>query len=1404
MMAMVAGAVLIGGLNMGSMERQHMERSLLGRNLQSDSCYNNMVVNGNFEEGGGSVDGWYATDRSSTFGPVASDTGGSTLYLAYRTSITEGVRTSMAGSVGSNAYCLIGSDFYLRVQAKIKMVYQDTGEGVWTCLDPSLPYINGNFAKYNCPMFAITTHRIGEPVESRFEIHDTTMDWDPTGGWNTIDFVYQVPSSQSGSNIDDLRLDIFGGPISAAIYVDDVVITRIDELTGTENIITPTAPSCYDKLDSNGDGLYTTPLGWETFGQWFGSTSIDVVADETSSSGHSMLAYERDMPEYQGLGHYLQTGCLNTGSPAIFVEIEVMLYDEATGAGIISCDPTTDTTILNCPFLQIDLRRDMWSDARPYRFFDYVMANDWNPYDWNKISLVIQLWRKPGDNASWDLGLFNILGGPKGSVLKIGSTSMRSIEVANYPSNVPTMYWFGRLILPPWCYDNIIKNPHFEDSTNEWINTDTGNTFETVPNTEKGGNALYFAFRSSWRNGALQRMNEAVGCLAPNSDRTPFYLRIKARVKMTVQGTNKPAHGCTNDKVRARGNFARYNCPHFMVISHKVRATRNFVMEAHDVNLDWDPLAWNDVDLIYRVPRNQARTDIDDFSIQILGGPANAALYIDDFAVMRVEKQDLPADNPVWDPLSDQRCSENILQNGEGEYQSPWGWDAFGRMFGHTRIDVVVDESADTGYSMISFDRSLPEYQGIGQFLKKNCFQGYDYYVHLQAIVQLYDQSDGQGVTTCNTETVDNMLDCPFVQLDIRRQGQRFGVPYRFFDRGMINNWNPYGWNKINAILAIAPSPTGERLLSEANIDLVLFNFLGGPPNTVLKLDNTVAQRIDDYADLPGGVPILGLEGDPLVGAIKACSMIGDPHYVSFGGVQFDNHEPGWNTLYETAKLKIEVHHLIVIGEMSVADAVRINYEHDGKRLYYEFKDGAVPLIDSTLTFPDPAVRITIGTLQWRKMWPYSVYLSTYDVSGCGGLCCDGDFTQVRQNVTEMEDLLCDTAMSIKDAEAVCYKSRDTDFFEACILDVRIMSCVEDATPTDSAKLIAISTESVEVKQAAMDAAESEVHYAITGIGKEPDYGVVGDPLIMGLSGQVFKFDGRNDAWYANLASDSLQWNMKFHQFEECPEHEDLFVTELGIGFYESNYLSRLFSTQKSRTMLHSVAIRVIDENEFFPGCPSGPEVCLGDGSLEIVVDGESITSPGDYYSSANGGLRVVAYNVDGACSRKWFDFVEAEGNDLFGRPARLLSGNKPPIDYLVEDWETMVNPVACNEWAQDRVQYDDLFLQRGRWSTIHIETPLVTFHVEYRQNIASGNCLSHNVDAWMAETSSELSSETWKGILGETRRPKYYKNGEQILGDRALILSGKEDSDYEVSGTFGSDFAAMDYGSWGWLGSRG
>lgn len=51
----------------------------------------------------------------------------------------------------------------------------------------------------------------------------------------------------------------------------------------------------------------------------------------------------------------------------------------------------------------------------------------------------------------------------------------------------------------------------------------------------------------------------------------------------------------------------------------------------------------------------------------------------------------------------------------------------------------------------------------------------------------------------------------------------------------------------------------------------------------------------------------------------------------------------------------------------------------------------------------------------------------------------------------------------------------------------------------------------------------------LDGIG-ESYISVLGDPLFTGFQGQVLKFEGRDSAWYANLASPSLQWNLNFHK----------------------------------------------------------------------------------------------------------------------------------------------------------------------------------------------------------------------------------------------------------------------------------
>jgi len=76
-----------------------------------------------------------------------------------------------------------------------------------------------------------------------------------------------------------------------------------------------------------------------------------------------------------------------------------------------------------------------------------------------------------------------------------------------------------------------------------------------------------------------------------------------------------------------------------------------------------------------------------------------------------------------------------------------------------------------------------------------------------------------------------------------------------------------------------------------------------------------------------------------------------------------------------------------------------------------------------------------------------------------------------------------------------------------------------------------------------------------------PPTSIQGDPIITGLQGQIFKFDGRSDAWYANVASKSLQWNVGFHKFDTCPENEDvsfLFLHVPIVLWFSPGYL-RIF-----------------------------------------------------------------------------------------------------------------------------------------------------------------------------------------------------------------------------------------------------
>ena len=287
--------------------------------------------------------------------------------------------------------------------------------------------------------------------------------------------------------------------------------------------------------------------------------------------------------------------------------------------------------------------------------------------------------------------------------------------------------------------------------------------------------------------------------------------------------------------------------------------------------------------------------------------------------------------------------------------------------------------------------------------------------------------------------------------------------------------------------------------------------------------------------------------------------------------------------------------------------------------------------------------------------------------------------------------------------------------------------------------------------------------------------GVNGDPIIMGLAGQIFKFEGRSGAWYSAVSAKSFQWNMKIQKFDGCPLGSDTFLTGVGLT---------VFGTNK-----HQVEINVVNPYSVNAGC--GNEAvkandygCLGAGSLELVIDGHKVVQSVDVPFDDNSG-RVIAFNTIGKCSRRWFDF------DITPREDRSLrhvnSGRKLDVmlgagifDVLGKTKDTAVDKDGCSAWTEQRKERNDILKQTGTFSTIVIKTEKISFHVEYHQEWE--RCSAHSLDIWISEVKPDVVEEQWEGVIGETKDLGYdNKKGEKRYMSRETALQFSNDEDYEV-----------------------
>jgi len=1215
--------------------------------------------------------------------------------------------------------------------------------------------------------------------------------------------------------------------------VDDVSLHRLE--VGETPTAAPTrsrqptpAPTahCNQNWVSFSDFENESVYGFMAFGG-----AIGIESPRADESNYALKGFNRPGTGFGPFLWSIDINCVEKASVWRF-QFKARLLDQASGDPITICDPPSKNN--NCPHVRIMARHSSLN----YWAHVYDTNMDWNPDGWSLFSADFTL---PDTLYSPDLQNFwpFFVGGPPGSVLLLDDVQVRRISRDLIPTTSPTLSFVPSSSPTVFCSKSFIRNGDGEfGSTSYWMGWDNKISVEE-PGYGDLGYALKAYDRNSWRRGLSQVIDYS--CLEVGSR-----WRFQAQVKLYDQVTGAGITTCDPS------DSTNFDCP-------LIRLTTKKNLEDHftliqDNKMTWNPDDWNKFDVIVKFTEENSGPDITWMLPIFAGGPPNSVLLIDDVKIERLEAWETPTASPTSSEPPSQSptspCSENFAKNGDAETGSLTYWTSWGNPIG-----VQSPGYGGIGHAFIAYDRHGWQ-RGIGQWLDYSCIS-LNSTLHFQAKVMLYDEDTSAPITKCDPRDILG-YNCPMMRLVTAKENglNRFDV---FRDTDM--SWNPSGWSDFDVQIKLTPETSGE--------DLVKFfpNFVGGPLGSVLVVDNVQITLTTDEDEINEAAESAAVAS--LLPELLTCHSIGDPHIKAFNGTKFDNHSPGWQLLYEKGRAKVEsFHDLFLPGTLAMSNTKwRVSYDNE---VVAEGEGGMVPPDDGVVFLYDPMTWIRVQVSEMHdptsangieNRFIYNIFITTSHYGGAFGLCADTD-VQNEEPIFPDEPRVTDEA-----ARAVCGGLLGSELFDDCVADAKLFndldlfgeaaaiaaganfavaeiqgsieSKIDDGTEEEEERLAntipaevivgdtvdAIISGVIPDIEAADDAdliaatrsLESDVE-AEGAAMEEVQSGVNGDPLIIGLQHQAFNFDGKSGAWYANIATTDMQWNMKFHNFDDCPRDDSMYVTAMTIS------VNKTTGTHYGNGASHDIMISIKDEDRVFPGCSNDSEPCLGLGSLQLTVDGTVYDKPSDYRISNN--LRIVAHNTWDACSRKWYDYDKGihlrEDEDsivrrLWGNRNQKIFSTKDPVDFVRNARQYMVAPHKCSEWIHKRTVNDDLFQQMGGWSTIYIETPVVSFQVEYRQvkKRRSGNgggsglpqdmvingtlfpgtekkCISHVLDAWLTHASPDMRRDTWDGILGETRTLRINDQGYEVLENRELLLMGS-DVDYEVGSAFGREFPARD-----------
>ena len=296
----------------------------------------------------------------------------------------------------------------------------------------------------------------------------------------------------------------------------------------------------------------------------------------------------------------------------------------------------------------------------------------------------------------------------------------------------------------------------------------------------------------------------------------------------------------------------------------------------------------------------------------------------------------------------------------------------------------------------------------------------------------------------------------------------------------------------------------------------------------------------------------------------------------------------------------------------------------------------------------------------------------------------------------------------------------------------------------------------------------------------DPGTSMCGDPHMQGFRGQQIDWSGIDNSWYCIVSddTDSIHVNVRLN-------------APLRVEFPDRQLITGLSVMSQG----HSLVIEVINPYDVkTAGCPPNMSICLSNGGLRAVVDGEEVDSllrfSKDEY--VTDGIALSASNLPVECRQFGGDRIWARMYDEMLHGKRELA-----VEETFEDWILRFDHMAAPDWCMQYIAQKDLAGVQSIYSVFKIMTSSVTVRLNVGTNFQGNGDVDWDgrvlpdLEFWQMDVGLDglsLDNESLTGILGETARPVLDKDGHKIMQGHEAIRGTVED--YRVSSPLGTDFA--------------